>query len=199
MVDAIILQPNKKRKRSLLREHTKEEGNAGNSNESNKLSDDVVSSIFIRCTVNMLSMLKCASKSWNDYISSPFFVHSHLEHSTENAQVLFVKPSSPKLPRLRRHKLQFVSVDMEGKGESNKLYTVAVPEFISSRTGMFVSSGLVCLSSGYEHIYVCNPVMQQLCKLPKCSSGNFGFGYHHSTKEYKVVQFFYTCPAGNKP
>lgn len=94
---------------------------------------------------------------------------------------------------------------MEGKGESNELCTITIPVFSIQCSGMIASSGLACVSSGHDQIYLCNPVMQQLRKLPKCSCTQlfvpsiFGFGYLHSTKEYKVVNFFYTCPAGNIP
>uniref|UniRef100_A0A1S3YQX4 F-box protein DOR-like n=1 Tax=Nicotiana tabacum TaxID=4097 RepID=A0A1S3YQX4_TOBAC len=110
----------KKPNKSILRKSTEEE-EGNNNNEFNNLPVDVISSIFIRCPANTLSMLRCASKSWNDLIASPLFVHSHLEHSTETSQLLFLQLNY--LPRSKRRRLRFVSVDMEGnEGESNELY-----------------------------------------------------------------------------
>ncbi|OIT07147.1 hypothetical protein A4A49_26203 [Nicotiana attenuata] len=92
---------------------------------------------------------------------------------------------------------------MEGKGETNEVYAVTLPRFPYPQSGFHVSAGLVCISLP-DCIYLCNPLMQQLCKLPKCSpcvlSGwtNVGFGFLHSTKEFKVVHFFYTS-LGNHP
>nr|XP_016478066.1 PREDICTED: F-box protein CPR30-like isoform X3 [Nicotiana tabacum] len=190
----------KKPNKSILRKST-EEGN--NNNEFNKLPVDVISSIFIRCPVNTLSMLRCASKSWNNLIASPLFVHSHLEHSTETSQLLFLQLNY--LPRSKRRRLRFVSVDMEGnEGESNELYAVTLSRFpCSGLSGFHVSAGLVFFSMGDHRMYLCNPVKQQFFELPKCSptvfdgSDKFGFGYLRSTKEYKVVRVFNGDPEIN--
>ncbi|XP_070042144.1 F-box protein At3g07870-like [Nicotiana tomentosiformis] len=144
----------------------------------------------------MLSMLRCTSKSWNDFITSPSFLHSYLRQSMENApQLLFVEPKW--LPRSKGSGMRFVSVDMEGSKE--ELYTVTVPDSQLACSRWRVCAGLVCLSTDCR-IYLCNPALQQLCELPDCSPSatpgyyHFGIGYLHSRKEYKVVHFFYRGP-----
>ncbi|XP_070038166.1 F-box protein At3g07870-like isoform X1 [Nicotiana tomentosiformis] len=193
----------KKPNKSILRKSTEEEEGNNNNNEFNNLPVDVISSIFIRCPVNTLSMLRCVSKSWNDLIASPLFVHSHLEHSTETSQLLFLQLNY--LSRSKRRRLRFVSVDMEGnEGESNELYAVTLSRFpCSGLSGFHVSAGLVFFSMGDHRMYLCNPVKQQFFELPKCSptvfdgSDKFGFGYLRSTKEYKVVRIFNGDPEIN--
>ncbi|XP_026430760.1 F-box protein At3g07870-like [Papaver somniferum] len=65
-------------------------------------------------------------------------------------------------------------------------------------------NGLVCClvkgksSLERDAIYICNPVIEEYVYLPtltynKACNGYFyyGFGYHHSTDEYKVVRIYY--------
>lgn len=70
---------------SIKRRKCREEkGDIANS-EFDKLNADVITSIFVRCPVKTLSMLRCVSKSWNDLIFSPSFCSHHLEQLMENA------------------------------------------------------------------------------------------------------------------
>ncbi|XP_047265046.1 uncharacterized protein LOC107864184 isoform X1 [Capsicum annuum] len=88
-------QPSKKkisvtqRKRSSI-EEGEEKGNCATIDYFNKLSADVITSLFLRCPLRSLFMLRCTSKYWNDFIISPSFLHSHLRQSTENAPNFFL-------------------------------------------------------------------------------------------------------------
>lgn len=63
-------------------------------NEFDRLTDDEIISIFVRCPVKTLSMLRCVSKPWNDLIINPSFYSHHLKQSTENAPQLLIVDSS---------------------------------------------------------------------------------------------------------
>ncbi|KAK6781286.1 hypothetical protein RDI58_023470 [Solanum bulbocastanum] len=203
-------KPNNKKKISIRRRKRcssiviKEENKNRNSSEFSKLSADVLTCIFLKCTVKTLSISRCISKSWNECIISPMFVCSHQKQQLlENApQLLFVK-TIPYLRRSGKLKLQFVSLDMEGRNED--LYTITdYPDRQIHFSRWTVSAGLVCLST-YCRIYLCNPAIHQLRELPGCSPSAilayecFGFGYLNSKKEYKVVRFFYMGPPGTLP
>ncbi|XP_049344497.1 putative F-box protein At1g19160 [Solanum verrucosum] len=201
-------KPNKKKEISIRsrkkcsRIVIKEEGNSND--QFNKLSGDVLTCIFLKCAVKSLSISRCVSKSWNECIISPLFVCSHQKQQLmENApQLLFVK-TFRYLRRSGKLKLQFVSLDMEGRNED--LYTIThYPDRQIHSSRWTVSAGLVCLSTDCR-IYLCNPAIHQLRELPDCSPSaipgyeHFGFGYLHSKKEYKVVRFFYMGPPGTLP
>ncbi|WMV48576.1 hypothetical protein MTR67_041961 [Solanum verrucosum] len=200
-------QPKKKmkisvqqRKRSSSSTEEEEEGNYPNIDYFNKLSDDVITSVFLRCPLKSLSMLRCTSKLWKNFIISPSFLHSHLTQSTQNApKLVFLEDKC--LHRSKKSWLRFVSVDMDGSKE--ELYTVTVPDTQLVCSVMEVCFGLVCLSTDCR-LYLCNPALQQLCELPEYSLSatpgyrHFGFGYLHSRKEYKVVHFFYIVPSMTK-
>lgn len=120
-------QPNKKKKISIRTKSSTEEGegNYGDCDYFNKLSDDVITSLFLRCTLKSLSRLRCTSKLWNNFIISPSFLHSHLTQSTENdPKLLFWEKK--RVHRRKLSRLRFVSVDMDGKKE--ELYTDTTPE-----------------------------------------------------------------------
>ncbi|XP_015159529.1 uncharacterized protein [Solanum tuberosum] len=201
-------QPKKKMKISVQQrkrsssstEEEEEEGNYPNIDYFNKLSDDVITSVFLRCPLKSLSMLRCTSKLWNNFIISPSFLHSHLTQSTQNSpKLVFLEDKC--LHRSKKSWLRFVSVDMDGSKE--ELHTVTVPDTQLVCSAMEVCFGLVCLSTDCR-LYLFNPALQQLCELPEYSLSatpgyrHFGVGYLHSRKEYKVVHFFYTVPSMTK-
>ncbi|XP_049388607.1 uncharacterized protein LOC125852956 isoform X3 [Solanum stenotomum] len=193
-------KPNTKMKISVVRRKRsseEEEGNYANIDYFNKLSDDVITSLFLRCTLKSLSMLRCTSKLWNNFVTAPSFLHSHLTQSTQNGpKLLFLERIC--LYRSESSRLRFVSIDMDGNRE--ELYTVTSRDYQLACATMQVRFGLVCLSTDCR-LYLCNPALQQLCELPEYSLSatpgycHFGFGYLHSRKEYKVVHFFYSFPS----
>ncbi|KAH0634552.1 hypothetical protein KY284_037338 [Solanum tuberosum] len=168
-------QPKKKMKISVQQRKRssssteEEEGNYPNIDYFNKLSDDVITSVFLRCPLKSLSMLRCTSKLWNNFIITPSFLHSHLTQSTQNAPKLVILEDKWS----KKSWLRFVSVDMDGSKE--ELYTVTVPD--TQLVWKYVSEYSLSATPGYRH---------------------FGFGYLHSRKEYKVVHFFYTVPSMTK-
>ncbi|XP_060182514.1 F-box protein At3g49450-like [Lycium barbarum] len=183
------------------RKCTEEKGNIATS-EFDKLTADLITSIFVRCPVKTLSTLRCVSKSWNDLIVSPPFYSHHLKQSMENAPQLLVMDRY--LLGATKCRLRFVSVGTEvEEGENNELYNDTFPPLFWC--SWLVCYGLVCISAGDRRIFLCNPAMQQVRQLPKCSrtalpprSEHFGFGYLHSKNEYKVVHFFYGRPASRR-
>ncbi|OVA11938.1 F-box domain [Macleaya cordata] len=65
-------------------------------------------------------------------------------------------------------------------------------------------NGLICISSKRgrdDCVYICNPITREYVDLPRFREKNLytyivnGFGYHPSTKEYKVVRINYNYPA----
>lgn len=117
------------------------------------------------------------------------YLSLHLPYEFLRSTLKVLPMTQARVAQLNRCRLQFVSVEMEGKGESDELYAVTLPRFPFPIYGFHVSAGLVCLSSD-DCIYLCNPVMQQFCKLRKCSPTvlnvhtNVGFGFLNSTKEF---------------
>ncbi|KAM3232472.1 hypothetical protein P3L10_017831 [Capsicum annuum] len=113
-------QPSKKMKMSVIRRkinstEKEQEEEKGTYDYFNKLPDDVMTSLFLRCPLKTLSMLRCTSKSWNDFIISPSFLHSHLTQSKENEPQILFWQTTDTLHRPKRCRMRFVSVDMDGK------------------------------------------------------------------------------------
>lgn len=198
------MQPNKKKETSIRRKK-KHSGiiikENGNDSEFNKLSDDLLTYIFLKCPVKTLLISRCISKSWNEFIVSPMFVGSHQKQQLmENGPQLLSVGTLRYSPRSSRLKHKFVSFDMKGRNE--ELYTINdYPDRQNRSCIMTVCAGLVCICiSTTCRIYLCNPAIHQLRELPRCSPSAvrafelFGFGYLHSKNEYKVVHFFYMGP-----
>ncbi|XP_027775405.1 putative F-box protein At1g19160 isoform X2 [Solanum pennellii] len=192
----ISIRRRKKCSRIVIKDENENE-NDNRSDEFDKLPIDVLTCIFLKCGLKTLSISRCVSKSWNDCIISPLFVFSRRKQEGNAPEFLFVE-TSRYLPRSSKSKLQFVSLDMDGRNED--LYTILnYPDTQIHCNGWTVSAGLVCLSTACR-IYLCNPAIHQLRELPNSSPSatpgyeHFGFGYLPSKKEYKVLHFFYLGP-----
>ncbi|PHT97593.1 hypothetical protein BC332_33473 [Capsicum chinense] len=88
---------------------------------------------------------------------------------------------------------------MEGE-KQRECCTVFVPALLTLRECL-ARCGLICILVDHR-FYLSNPAIKQIRELPGCSSsacsGNdkvVGFGYLHSKREYKVINFFYRGPS----
>lgn len=165
---------------------------------------DIIHEILLCLPVKILTKFRLVCKQWNSLISRPSFQQDHYRFHQRNPLLVTVK---------REYGYHLISTYNNIKGAScsrgtskninikqglNLLnrFSVANPASLSSRTSRIQSClGLVCVASIYEHIlFVCNPSTGEQIILPPTlePSKCIGFGYSHSTKEFKVVKFYCT-------
>ncbi|PON92488.1 F-box domain containing protein [Trema orientale] len=139
------------------------------------LPDDVILEILLRLDAKSLMRFKCVCKSWKSLISHSVFINLHRKHqlpytifanSLEPSEILSIGHSKNfnKISELRFPLVDFKSIE----GSDN---------------------GILCLSGDNDTIYLWNPAINQVRKLPSPPISGFrlGFGYSTMTKDFKVV------------
>ncbi|KAK9265919.1 hypothetical protein L1049_012598 [Liquidambar formosana] len=159
--------------------------------------------ILSRLPVKILCRFRCVSKLWRNYLSDPYFFELHHHHQSQQ-KPYFVFMS---LFCDFDHRVSPSDVDLEfnttvhlssanNEGQPMSEFTKQVKVDCLLKISLLPShNNLICLSTK-NHIYICNPSIQEFFELPAGSpfesfSGSVGFGYIPSTDEYKVVRLFY--------
>jgi F-box interacting protein len=168
---------------------------------SEYVPDEVVVDILQRLPVKSLIRFRCVSKSWNSLITSPAFVHSHLNQSIPNNNnlphpLLIVRHCSSSANRAldkEHYKLFYdneafeecAEFDFPTKSRSLKHFRLIASE-----------NGLICLSE-QERYVLWNPSIRKCWNLPKpCitarkhsgSTCHEAFGFDPRTNDHKVVR-----------
>lgn len=154
------------------------------------LPRDLLIEILSRLPVKDLCKLRCVSKSWNDLLSRDIeFISRHIEWSKKNPLLLVRRYISDGTGDLNNSKItmELTSIDMHGD------VTDQFKKEIDGPVHTFISCGPLTLLCCMYSLYVCNPTIHQLVRVPYRSNArlyNVGFGYLPKSNEYKIVHMF---------
>ncbi|XP_026433797.1 F-box protein At3g07870-like [Papaver somniferum] len=183
----------------------------------NEISLDILS----RLPFDSVLDSKLVSKSWCKTIQNPSFAQTHFRRQQLDGRHSDTKVSFLFSTIEEKSRLYYGEYDENRKKPCMQLKTVNFPR-IEKRfgTNAMVGScnGLVCFTVSFTHniddpIYICNPCIGELVKLPRLTvmarnknnvefkkttylDGSIvsGFGYNPVTDEYKVVRIYYADP-----
>nr|POE69239.1 f-box protein cpr30 [Quercus suber] len=167
------------------------------------LPDEILTHIFTFLPIKSIIICTSVSKIWKSLIKNPTFISTHLHHSHNKNQNLFLLSVS-------RNGKQVYTLHKEDNDPDFIEYTSFDSPFhaphrqhLHHRTyypcGTF--NGLICLSYGLtnctEEIFLWNPCVRKILQLPYpdvtvdthgASCTSFGFGFDPKTNDYKVVR-----------
>lgn len=154
------------------------------------LPRDLVIEILSRLPAKDLCKLRCVSKSWNVLLSRDIeFIAQHIQWWKQKPLLLVRRYLSDGTgePSKTRITIEFTSIDMHGD---------IIDKFekqIDGPVHTFISCGPLTLLCCMYSLYVCNPSIHKIVRVPFPSSSrlyNTGFGFLPSSNEYKVVHMF---------
>ncbi|XP_030926206.1 F-box/kelch-repeat protein At3g06240-like isoform X1 [Quercus lobata] len=161
------------------------------------LPDEILTRIFTFLPIKSVIICTTVSKTWKSLIKNPTFISTHLHHSRNQNQNLFL------LLSLSRNDKQVYTLHKEDDDPDFTEYTSfdspAPALHLHNVVGTF--NGLICLSYGLpnraEEIFLWNPCVRKFLQLPYpdatvdthgTSHTSFGFGFDPKTNDYKVVR-----------
>ncbi|KAE8710273.1 Detected protein of unknown function [Hibiscus syriacus] len=153
-----------------------------------RLPREVVVNILSRLPFTSLLSSKLVCRGWRTLIHDPFLISKHLDEAAGNDPSFILERNWP-IPG-QRYFIDF-SDHREGEVISKKLPA------INYRTTPMYSidscNGLLCMHDASRRVFICNPFTRLCIELPKLVKypslvGNLGFGFHRTTKQYKVIQ-----------
>ncbi|XP_023892806.1 F-box protein CPR1 [Quercus suber] len=171
--------------------------------ESNKsigwgyFPDEILAHIFTFLPIKSIIICTSVSKTWKSLIQNPTFISTHLHHSHNKNQYLFL------LLSLSRNDKQVYTLHKEDDPDFI-VYTSFESPFHAPQhphhgtyNARGTCNGLICLSNHAKGIFLWNPCVRKFLQLPypnvtvdthgaSCSS--FGFGFDPKTNDYKVVR-----------
>ncbi|XP_022734224.1 F-box/kelch-repeat protein At3g06240-like [Durio zibethinus] len=166
-----------------------------------QLPDDLIIEIMARLPPKSALRFRCLSKSWKAFLSSPNFIRMHLNHVTENKYKYMQQ-----LVLSSTYSLQLMNYTAYKKTASTLDFPMEYPNWKRFPT-LFVMvlgscNGLLCAAVPTKTLIIWNPSIREFKKLPLSCPLNdskldgFGFGYDHSTDDYKVIRFLYSIGRG---
>ncbi|KAB1208693.1 hypothetical protein CJ030_MR6G006735 [Morella rubra] len=176
------------------RKRSKLEGEEPTSCRLESLPSELIHEIVSGLPVSSLVQFKSVCSAWRMLSRDPDLVNMHTTRMAENNPCLIFHCDYP-----IRNQLYFVElpVCIDKKEKVKKLrvpFWAAMPEFDVVGS----CNGLLCLSDSLysDAIYIYNPFTRDYLVLPKsmqyCNQEVvFGFGFHPTTKEYKVIKIIY--------
>ncbi|XP_058215917.1 F-box/kelch-repeat protein At3g23880-like [Rhododendron vialii] len=166
---------------------------------------DVTIEILSRLPVKSLLRFKSVCKTWYALIENPDFIAKHLQtHSALNSASLLVTTYNRET---KNSVMSLVMNDGFNKGPINLYFPPLKRRSYLSVGG--ICNGLVCVSvSRYGFpLILCNPATRQFREIPgaewqgahipdhnvllKVKRISFGFGFHPSTNDYKLIRIVY--------
>nr|POE69241.1 putative f-box protein [Quercus suber] len=156
------------------------------------LPDEILTQIFTFLPIKSIIICTSVSKTWKSLIKNPTFISTHLHHSHNKSQNLFL----------------LFNISWNGK-QVYTLHKEDDPDFIvyTSFDSPFhapapdlrgvagTCNGLICLSNHAEGIFLWNPCVRKFLQLPYPNVNaddthglSFGFGFDPKTNDYKVVR-----------
>lgn len=161
------------------------------------LPRDLIIEILSRLPIKDLCKLRCVSKSWQHLLSRDTeFMARQIEWSKQSPLLLVRRYLSDGIGELTKSKItiELTSIDMQGD------VTDKFEKVIDGPVHTFVSCGPLSILCCMYSLYVCNPSIHQVVRVPYRSNSrvyNIGFGYLPVKKEYKIVHMFYHSLVGN--
>jgi F-box interacting protein len=168
------------------------------------IPDELVYEILIRLPVKTLCRSKSVCKTWCTIISNPSFIHMHLKQSAarhERDPSFLITPHTLSSviddelwPSTFSNNIPFYHWQ-DGQDNACLVHMTDFHGDFGSVYCMSQCDGLVMLPTD-KKIYVWNPAMGDVLKLPDGQKNNKGFqtaglGLDHGTNSYKVVRSFY--------
>ncbi|XP_021290687.1 F-box/kelch-repeat protein At3g23880-like [Herrania umbratica] len=151
-----------------------------------QLFDDLIIGIMARHPPKSILRFRCLSKSWNALLSSSSFIRMHLNHVKESKY-----NDLQRLILSSTYFLQSMSYEA-GEKPSYRIDFPLDPKYGIELLGS--CNGLLCLGMPRETLILWNPSIKEFKKLPlscpldKDVRDTFGFGYDHSTNDYKIIR-----------
>ncbi|KAK6139828.1 hypothetical protein DH2020_026403 [Rehmannia glutinosa] len=156
------------------------------------LPRDLIIEILSRLSPKDLCKFRCVSKSWQDLLTRDMeFTARHIQYSKQKPLLLVRKYLSDGIMELNKSKItiELISIDMQGN------ITDKFSEIIDGPVNTFVSCGPLSILCCMHTLYVCNPSVRQIVRVPYHSNNarlyNIAFGYLPVSNEYKIVHMFF--------
>ncbi|KAL8039714.1 hypothetical protein ABFX02_10G054200 [Erythranthe guttata] len=161
------------------------------------LPRDLVIEILTRLPSKDLCRLRCVSQSWRSLLTRDAdFMSRHVELSKQKPLLLVRRYISDGTGELNNSKITVELTSMDLRGEVTDKFT----RVIDGAVHAFVTCGPLSILCCMFSMYVCNPSIQQVARVPFRSNTrlyNVGFGYLPATKQYKIVHMFCRSLVGN--
>ncbi|OMO76917.1 hypothetical protein COLO4_25431 [Corchorus olitorius] len=161
------------------------------------LPRDIALDILSRLPISSLDQIQYVCKTWYGLTrdrSLPIVFNAHA--SNRNPGLILHSDC------LKQNKLYFLeNSDGADQCYSNKVRRIdaKLKSFINEYQIVGSCNGLICLADAlyFNPMIVCNPLTGNVIELPKANEYPrrevaLGFGYHPTTKEYKVVRLLYS-------
>ncbi|CAM0951885.1 unnamed protein product [Alopecurus aequalis] len=153
----------------------------------NRLPGDLIEQIFFRLPVSTLVCCTGVSKQWHTIIRDPQFVASHLQQAPHCVLLFFPQESVSGKP----YPSDAIVIDGAWSQSKWAVPVIGPDDFLCGSC-----NGLICLYTKRSTIKIANLATGEhlhLEKPVKNSTGDhclfYSFGYHPSTKEYKIIHF----------
>lgn len=182
---------NQNKKRNCRQKEEQDDQKNGMDNLPSEIALDIIS----RLPITSLIQFRFVCQSWHTLAHDPHLANLHLSRTANDNPYLIFHCDYP-----IRNQLYFAESfgrDDEFEGIVRKIHTpfsTSMPEFnvIGS------CNGLLCLSDSLfnDAIYIYNPFTRNYKELPESTRFQdqqvlFGFGFHPTTNEYKVLKIVY--------
>ncbi|OVA09217.1 F-box domain [Macleaya cordata] len=178
------------------------------------LPAEIILDIFSRLPAKSVLQCRQVCKKWRNilFVNDTNFAGTHLRrqlhqlheyHSNSNSAAA-AAPAKVGLPFLISgiNQLYYGEYDDNDEKYPYKILTRINHPSINMISFAGSCNGLLCLSLHHDDIgdpiYICNPITNEYVNLPCISNENrrisrimYGFGYHPSTNEYKVVRIYF--------
>ncbi|OMO75815.1 hypothetical protein COLO4_25856 [Corchorus olitorius] len=153
-------------------------------NMMDRLPRDIVIRILSRIPLTYLIQLKLVCRAWRSLIQDPLLASDHFSNMANNDPSLIIQSHLPD-----RYQLFFTDLSHDSQGN---LISKKPPCPVEQMFLKDSCNGLLCMRDARDRaLYICNPFTRQSIELPKVNSpaqlGPLEFGFHPTTKEYKLV------------
>lgn len=158
------------------------------------LPREIILDILSGLPISSLVQFKSVCRAWRMLARDPDLVNMHSTRMAESNPCLIFHCDYP-----IRNQLYFVELSAcNDKKEKVKMFDVPFWSAMSEFDVVGSCNGLLCLSDALynDALYIYNPFARKYQELPKSMQYLhqelvFGFGFHPTTMEYKVVKIIY--------
>ncbi|KAL3628295.1 hypothetical protein CASFOL_027341 [Castilleja foliolosa] len=152
------------------------------------LPRDLIIEILSRLHTKDLCKSRCVSKSWRVLLTRDNeFIARHIQRSKHKPLLLIRRYMSDGITEINSKSkitIELTTIDMQGD------ITDTFRETIDGPVNTFVSCGPLSILCCTHSLYICNPSICQVVRVPYRPNAHFhniAFGYLPTTNEYKIV------------
>ncbi|KAK3184474.1 hypothetical protein Dsin_031760 [Dipteronia sinensis] len=158
------------------------------------LPHEIVFNILSRLPITSLVKIKFVCRAWCDLTLHSHLISSHFLHQIENDPCLILHSDHP-----IRNQIYFLDLSADVSENDKRVKQFSAPPAMPPEFVIIGScNGLLCLKgpSPWNKLYIYNPFTRDQLELPGSTLDSdkdqvFEFGFHPSTKEYKVIKIVY--------